>query len=224
MHYNIPGPELIQRWADAVPDGFLFCPKFPQRISHRSAIDLPLPMTDLFLEAVYGLGDHLGPSFLQLPPWYGPQHGGIDRLHKFLTDLPSDFDVTVEFRHEAWFADETVKNEAFGMLETIGAGAVIVDTVGRRDVCHMRLTSDTALIRFTCNNLHSTDYPRCDAWAERLGQWVRGGLKKVYLLLHQPDEHLCADLAIYLAPLLNSIPGIEVAPPRLYAGRQQELF
>src|SRR6187402_3161037 len=42
-HYNIPDPDTVIRWRDLVPDGFKFCPKIPQTISH--AKDL-VKMTD----------------------------------------------------------------------------------------------------------------------------------------------------------------------------------
>ncbi|RZA02049.1 MAG: DUF72 domain-containing protein [Moraxellaceae bacterium] len=35
-HYRIPDLETIRRWRAATPEGFRFCPKFPQSISHQS--------------------------------------------------------------------------------------------------------------------------------------------------------------------------------------------
>ena len=221
-HYGVPPVAQIEKWADAVPDHFRFCPKWPQRISHRSRIDEYLPMIDQFLESIYAFGPKLGTSFLQLPPWFG--NDGLPRLHRLLSSLPTDLDVAVEFRHENWFADPVVTNEAFGMLETVGMGAVIVDVAGRRDVCHMGLTCPRVLVRFTGNNLHPTDFPRATAWVERLVQWMDAGLEQVVFLFHQPDEEHCGEISHHWLTELNQRTGLGIKPPILYHKQQQELF
>ena len=33
-HYRIPDNRTVDRWRETAPDGFLFCPKVPQLISH----------------------------------------------------------------------------------------------------------------------------------------------------------------------------------------------
>ena len=37
-HYRIPDAATVERWRDAVPDDFRFCPKIPQSISHARGL------------------------------------------------------------------------------------------------------------------------------------------------------------------------------------------
>lgn len=221
-HYGVPAPAQIERWAEAVPDGFRFCPKWPQRISHRSRINEYLPMIDQFLEAIYAFGPKLGMTFLQLPPWFGPD--GLERLHQLLAALPTDLETAVEFRHPDWLASQTVSSELFDMLETVGMAAAITDVAGRRDVCHMALTCSKLLVRFTGNNLHQTDFERATAWTERLAHWFTNNLQTVYFLLHQPDEENFGELAVHVAAQLKKQGAVTVTPPVLYHRQQQALF
>lgn len=232
-HYGVPPVAQIEKWADAVPDHFRFCPKWPQRISHRSRVDEYIPMIDQFLESIYAFGEKLGTTFIQLPPWYtpdavaGPTAGkrdGLQRLHRFLEALPADLQTAVEFRHENWFNDPVITNELFGMLETVGAAAVITDVAGRRDVCHMGLTTAQVFVRFTGNNLHPTDYPRATAWAERIATWLNSNFETVYFLFHQPDEEHCGEMADHFIGALNKSANLSIKPPFLYHRQQQELF
>src|SRR5512143_3059 len=36
--YRMPGPEMLRRWAEQVPDGFTFVLKASQRITHRQRL------------------------------------------------------------------------------------------------------------------------------------------------------------------------------------------
>ena len=58
--------------------------------------------------------------------------------------------------------------ELFSFFKSHTTGTAITDTVGRRDVIHMRLTNTTALIRFITNDLHPTNYLHIDKWSERI--------------------------------------------------------
>jgi uncharacterized protein YecE (DUF72 family) len=49
--YRLPSEEQFRRWADQVPDGFLFAVKAPPRLEQR---------LDTFTERVRALGDRLG--------------------------------------------------------------------------------------------------------------------------------------------------------------------
>jgi uncharacterized protein YecE (DUF72 family) len=222
-HYHIPGDTTIERWRNSVPRGFKFCPKFPQLISHESALQNTHSMTAAFCEAIAGLEDNLGSSFLQLPPYFSPHQ--LPDLEAFVKFIPETIPVAVELRHPDWFVDNIASLELFEVLEKYSIGTVLTDVAGRRDVLHMRLTTPTAMIRFVGNGLHPTDYTRIDAWVERLKLWFDNGLQQLYFFVHEPDNTLAPELAIYLIEKLNKVCGFDLKVPKKFVQPVQgELF
>ncbi|MGB3183172.1 MAG: DUF72 domain-containing protein [Cyclobacteriaceae bacterium] len=221
-HYNIPTDSTIARWRDSVQDGFKFCPKFPQFISHRKELTGNPEAIDRFLNTVLGLGDKLGVSFLQLPPYFGPDR--VEGLVELLEFLPADFRTTIEFRHPDWFADPYLMDDTFSYLEERQIPVVISDVAGRRDVLHQRLTTPVLFLRFNGHNLHPTDYSRADAWVQRIAGWISSGLKEVYIFVHEPEQYLNADLAVYLINELNKHCHASIPVPAWYENQQTNLF
>jgi uncharacterized protein YecE (DUF72 family) len=138
-HYQIPTFETIQRWKDAAADGFKFCPKFPHIISHDRQLVGCEALTAEFCNAVLGLEEHLGMTFLQLPPTFNPKQ--IKFLEIYLKSLPPNFPISVEFRHADWFNNANVWKDTCEMLTEMKVGTVITDVSGRRDVLHCTLTT-----------------------------------------------------------------------------------
>lgn len=222
-HYHIPGLTTIERWRQSVPQGFTFCPKFPQLISHEAELSRSLDMTAAFCEAIAGLEEKLGHSFLQLPPSFGPRQ--LKDLETFVQYVPESVPFCAELRHPDWFTDNVASLELFEVLEKYRVGTVLTDVAGRRDVLHMRLTTPVAMIRFVGNSLHPTDYSRIDAWVERLKQWFDTGLQELYFFIHEPDNITSPDLAVYLIERLNSTCGFHLKLPKKFEQAVQgELF
>ncbi|MDO6390866.1 DUF72 domain-containing protein [Pontibacter sp. BT731] len=222
-HYHIPGPDTIERWRNSVPQGFAFCPKFPQLISHEGTLVSALDLTATFCEAIAGLEDKLGCSFLQLPPYFGPNQ--LKDLEKFVQYIPESVPLAVELRHPDWFVDNVASLELFEVLEKFRVSTVLTDVAGRRDVLHMRLTTPTAMVRFVGNGLHPTDYTRIDDWVARIQVWLEAGLQELYFFVHEPDNTASPKLATYLVEQLNKVCGLDVKPPKKFVQAVQgELF
>jgi len=116
-YYGIPVASTVERWRDAVPDGFRVAAKFPREIVHGGEDARPdparilvpehaYPVRDEFLAALRGLGPKLGPLVLQFP-YLGRDlvpsaREFMDRLERFLADLPPEFSYGVEVRNRAW--------------------------------------------------------------------------------------------------------------------------
>lgn len=214
-HYYLPRPEIVEGWKAAVPDGFKFCPKVPQFISHRRDMLANAEMTEKFLLLMFSLEDHLGPAILQLPPYFGPER--LPQLALLLEHLPKDFELALELRHPAWFADPGVQDEVFALMEACGVHAVISDVGGRRDALHMRLSSKKLLLRFNGHNLHPTDYQRLDDWALQLQAWLAQGLEEAYIFMHQPEQAYGAELSRYFIQKMNVLyPSLALKQPFWY--------
>lgn len=223
-HYRIPDAAMIQKWYDQSAPDFKFCPKVLQRISHAADLGINTPLIAAFCDSLGGLKEKLGPCFLQLPPYFGPEKVAL--LESFLKKF--SLPLAVELRHESWFGQAEHFNRVFELLEAYDVSTVITDVAGRRDVAHMRLTNSKVLVRFVGNNLHPTDYTRLDDWVSRLKKWFANGLSEVFFFTHEPDNVFAPDLAVYLFEQLNEIGEITVRGPDLSgedkSGQQMSLF
>lgn len=205
-HYQIPPAERILKWKDTTPEGFLFCPKIYQGISHHKQLVDCEELTQVFCERVALFGEKLGICFLQLPPHFSPQKAQI--LIDYLENFPSTTRLAVEFRHKDWFIypnEETkeVVREVFSVMRRHNISALMSDVSGRRDVLHMRMTSDTMIVRLVGNSLDKTDFQRMEEWVERMDTWFKNGLKEFHFWLHQPENIKTADMAVFLIEKLQ---------------------
>ena len=195
-HYKMYKPDQVEVWAEKAEGiNFKFCPKVYKGISHFGNLLSKQPMTNDFLNAIETLGKNLGPVFLQLNDRFSPNRKS--ELFEYLGGLPRDINFFVELRHPDWYTEKT-SEELFSTLRRLKMGAVITDSVGRRDCCHMRLTTKTAFVRFAGNDLHRSDYKRIDDWAKRIQYWKANGLKELYFFMHMHDETYTPELCDYL--------------------------
>ncbi|MFO0590683.1 MAG: DUF72 domain-containing protein [Polyangiaceae bacterium] len=217
-YYRVPSEEVLDGWASEVPDRFRFCPKVHQSITHRRALEESARDGFDFAVRMLRLGRLLGPGFLQLPPWLDA--GGLRGLDELLAALPEAFRVAVEFRHPSWFHRGALREDAVRVLEQRGAGAVITDVAGRRDVCHAAITAPFVIVRFVGNGyadrgLHPTDLPRADVWLRRLVEWRALGLGEAYFFAHEPDDALAPELLTHVAQTARAegldVPAIDLA-------------
>lgn len=212
-HYRIPDSAAVARWGEEVPADFRYCPKIPQTISHARDLGLSGNEIALFTEAIRNLGERLGCCFIQLPPQFSVQNLPI--LARFLEAFPADIPLAVEVRHPSFFLPTVEAEDFFNLLQAHGVSAVITDVAGRRDVCHLRLTTGTVLIRFVGNGLHPTDFSRVDEWAGRMASWFQQGLHAVYFFCHEPDNLLAPDLALYAGRVFAAaMPGVKLRGPQ----------
>ncbi len=184
-YYRIFPIAVVDKWYERSAPDFMFFPKVPQLISQFRRLKNCRNELDDFLLSISHFKEKLGTVFLQMNENYGPNH--FDDLAHFLQDWPVDVPLSVEVRHQDWFADKVVANQYFDLLETNNIGATITDTAGRRDLVHMRLTTPSCFIRFTGAN-HSTDIDRIDAWYKRLTEWKTLGIDQINFFIHQTVE------------------------------------
>jgi len=189
-HYRIYPAQKMKEWADAVPASFRFCAKFPQIISHFRRFNQCEGPTDDFIDGLLALGPKRGPAFIQLPPHFAPKHA--DALWAYLQHWPRELAISIEFRHPDWFVGEQTHWER---LASLGVGAVISDTAGRRDALHMQVTAPHVLVRFGGYEGHPEDVKRLESWAHWIEDAERHGVSEFHLLVHEPDSihtpHTC---------------------------------
>ena len=220
--YRIFPAETYQKWYDKTPEGFRFFPKMTNEVSHlRRLNDKVYGIVDRYLEVTSLLKEKLGTIFLQMHNNFGPKNW--DRVVQFVNYWPKEFALALEFRHTDWFNDEKVAQELYHLLEENNIANVLVDTAGRRDLMHMRLTNNEAFIRYVGAN-HESDYSRMDDWIDRLETWKIKGLKNIHFFVHQNIELESPLLSAYFIEKLNKRLGCGLTVPQTLVKPQNKLF
>ncbi len=210
--YGMPTAEQIQTWKEKTPSGFKFFPKITNTVSHFRRL---LNITDVvtqFASAVLNFDEKLGMVFLQLHDNFKPKD--YERLEKFVQDWPKEVPLAIELRNTEWFTDEEVFNAICELFEMNNITNIIVDTAGRRDMLHMRLTTPNAFIRYVGANADS-DYERLEDWLKRLTQWKKEGLQNLYFFVHQNIEKASPLLSAHLIQKMNEDWGTSIQVPKL---------
>ncbi len=208
--YNSPDKQQVETWKSKTPDDFKFFPKVPQSISHYGRLlNVDEKMT-AFADAITLFEDKLGVSFLQLHDNFKPKD--FDRLATFVKKFAKSVPLAVEVRNAEWFADDATNRKLVDLLENEQVANVLVDTAGRRDMLHMRLTTPSAFVRYVGAN-HPTDKNRLDDWVARIKEWRDAGLQSLYFFVHQNIEVESPLLSTYFIGQLNKELGLDVRGP-----------
>ena len=210
--YGMPSPEQVQTWKEKTPAEFKFFPKITNTVSHFRRL---LNITDVvtqFATAVLNFDEKLGMVFLQLHDNFKPKD--YERLEKFVQEWPKEVPLAIELRNNEWFTDQEIFNKICVLFEKHQITNIIVDTAGRRDMLHMRLTTPVAFIRYVGANAES-DYTRLDDWIERIKTWKEEGLEKLYFFVHQNIEKASPLLSAYFIENLNKEFGTSIHIPEM---------
>ena len=210
--YQLFSPETFEKWRETVPETFRFFPKLEQTISHFKRLKDVKESVEQNVANMSHLRDKLEMPFLQLHDNFGPKD--FDRVETFVENWTPKIPLAIEFRHTDWYNDETVSSKLYQLLETCGVTNVLVDTAGRRDLMHMRLTTSTAFIRWVGANDPESDRSRLEDWIGRISKWKKAGLQKLFFFVHQNDEQESPALAAHFIERLNKKIGTDLTIPK----------
>lgn len=209
--YNMPKRSQVEAWKNKTPENFKFFPKITNSISHyKRLIDVKW-LVEEFSDAVSAFEEKLGMVFLQMHDNFKPKD--FDRIERFIEAFPAAIPLAVELRNKDWFDENAEAERFYQLLEQNGKTNIIVDTAGRRDMLHMRLTTPTAFIRYVGAN-HESDYHRLDDWLARIKIWKDMGLQSLYFFVHQNIEKESPLLSAYFIQKLNKELGTELKIPQ----------
>lgn len=122
--YGLPAAATVLKWAETVPPHFTFALKLSRYVTHRNDLQHASAPIHLFMDRIAGIGKHLGPIVVQLPPWRPADLQGLDSI---LAAFPTHVRVAVEFRHPSWFEGNSTR----AVLERYGAALIWADRGGR---------------------------------------------------------------------------------------------
>ncbi|MEZ4855925.1 MAG: DUF72 domain-containing protein [Gelidibacter sp.] len=209
FYNNFPANQYTI-WYDKTPETFKFFPKLGQSISHFKRLINVQPVVEDYLFNMVHLKEKLGTVFLQMHNNFAPKD--FDRVVTFVENWPKEIPLAIEFRHTDWYNDLTIAERLYHLLESHNISNIIVDTAGRRDLMHMRLTNATAFVRYVGAN-HSSDYARLDDWVQRLKEWQEQGIKEIDFFIHQNIEKESPLLSSYFIKQLNKTLGCKLKIP-----------
>ncbi len=210
--YSIPNREQVITWKDKTPEDFQFFPKISNTISHfRRLNNVKEPLTQ-FCDSISNFEEKLGMVFLQLHDNFKPKD--FDRLKTLVEEFPKAIPLGIELRNEEWFTDDKIAKEVFSLFHKNHISNIIVDTAGRRDMLHMKLTTPQAFIRYVGAN-HESDYVRLDEWVERVVKWKEEGLQDLYFFVHQNVEKASPLLSAYFIEKLNKALDLKLTIPEM---------
>jgi uncharacterized protein YecE (DUF72 family) len=222
-YYRLPAEEMVRRWAERTPDGFVMHVKaFGLMTRHPVKVEaLPPDLRDeaptddkgrverpprefrgrvfrRFLEALEPLRStgKLGGILFQFPPYVVYKDRSLEYL-EWAREQVGDDEMLVEFRHISWLDDEH-RDDTLRFLEALGATHVIVDAPrieGAKNVVPtvLALTTPTAYVRFHGRN--------ADTWNKR-----GGSAAERFDYLYSTDE-----LQEWVGPLRELAEGAEQA-------------
>jgi uncharacterized protein YecE (DUF72 family) len=136
-YYAIPSLRTVEGWVRKTPESFLLSAKFPRSIVHAGEGPRPDPsrildpdstyaVRDEFLTVMCRLGPRLGPLVLQFPFFskesFDSPAAFLERLGRFLGDLPRDFRYGVEVRNRDWMSHDLA-----AICRENGVALVLVD-------------------------------------------------------------------------------------------------
>jgi uncharacterized protein YecE (DUF72 family) len=200
--YSSPSPAMVDRWVQATPDRFRFCPKLPRTVTHQGLLCPHLSEALAFLSLMQRLGNRLGPVFAQLPPSYSP--AAFQDLADFLTGWPRQHaPLALEVRHLDWF-QPSQRDRLNRLLVEQGVGRVLLDTrpiyetedhdpqLGSerrkpRVPLQLTVTAPFTLVRY----ISHPDLRRNDPYLEQWVRWVKQQLaegNQIYFFVHCPVE------------------------------------
>ena len=210
--YRLFPPATFDNWYATVPENFRFFPKLEQSISHFRRLKDVKEIVEHNVANMSHLHEKLGMPFLQMHDNFGPKD--FDRVVAFVENWTYEVPLAIEFRHTDWYNDAAVSSKLYDLLETHGVTNVLVDTAGRRDLMHMRLTTPTAFIRWVGANEPESDRSRLDEWIGRISKWKKAGLQKLFFFVHQNDEQESPALAAHFIERLNKKIGTALPIPK----------
>lgn len=222
--YGLPSEKAAMRWLADTPPGFRFALKFPRAISKRLR-NAELE-TAAFLDVLTVLQDRVGPSFLQLPPSFGPRD--LPVLDRFLDALPGTFSYAVEIRHHLFFAE--AESELNAVLKSQGVDRVVFDTRG----LHSTRSDDAAgreaqrkkpkvpvrflatgrfpFVRFVGHPEVEKNLPLLKEWVPVVANWIREG-RTPFVFMHAPDDFYAPQLARQFHQMLSGDIDVGEMPP-----------
>ena len=148
--YRIPNQFMVNQWRNNTPQGFIFSPKLPKKITHENKLKNSESTLVYFYSVLSKLKDKLGPIAIQLPPSIKlSTHQST--MKEFISQLSPEFRHAIEFRHRSWFTPEVhslLRKNNIAMVWSLNQYVETPPEV-TADFVYLRMVGDRELTEFT---------------------------------------------------------------------------
>jgi uncharacterized protein YecE (DUF72 family) len=186
--YRMPKENVLEDWAEQVPDDFVFALKAPQVITHFKRLRNVGPETDYFFRMLSVLDRKLGPVLFQFPKSFKADRPA---LQDFLPLIPGSVSCAFEFRSPSWLNDDI-----FDVLREKGCSLCIADS-DETPVNKIISTASWGYLR-----LRRSDYTDADLshWLEQIyaQKW-----EKAFVFFKHEEEAKGPKLAVRFRELMS---------------------
>ncbi len=170
--YHLPKQQTVDKWANAVPEGFKFCPKMSRYVTHIKRLKNIEDSLDKFFNVFNPIANRLGPVLIQLPPSLKYDR---DIVATFIQSLLIKYPMhryALEARHESWINDDAFQllrdNNIAWVISQSGVGFPYAEVV----------TANHIYLRFHGpEKLFDSSYSEemLQYYAYRISGWLREG-------------------------------------------------
>lgn len=184
----LPTSAQLENWQAAVPAGFKFSFKAPQRITHFARLRDCEPLVESFLGSLAPMrSGSLGPLLFQLPPNLQADRNLLARFLELQPFRNAHVQLAFEFRHKSWFSDEI-----FSLMREHNAALCVAesDDLSTPDV----QTASHAFYRLRRSGGYTE--AELNTLAERFAALARHG--EVFVFLKHEDDPTGALSAVHL--------------------------
>jgi uncharacterized protein YecE (DUF72 family) len=194
--YRLPNRDAVARWAEQVPEGFVFTVKVSRYLTHMKRLTTVADGMVRLNERIEPIVERgcLGPLLWQLPPQFKRND---ERLASALGELP-DGRHAFEFRDTSWFHDDV-----YALLREHGVATVLAHDA-RRPLPEPPPTADFAFVRFHWGergrrgNYSDAELER---WAPRIHAMAQG--RDAFVYFNNDWEGFAPRNAVLLERLLE---------------------
>lgn len=206
--YRIPSADNIRSMMDETPEGFLFCVKLNQELTHKGN----LSVASEFISGIEPLveGERLGALLAQFPQNF---RDGVE-TRRYLSNLRRsfrNFPLVAEFRHSSW-----QKEPVFDLLavENVGYCCVDLPRISELPDRRIRYTAEPAYLRLHSRNPENWyrgeklryDYSYSDEelteWAEKLRK-LKKDARRVFVFFNNCERGQAPKNALSFRHILN---------------------
>jgi uncharacterized protein YecE (DUF72 family) len=172
--YGSQKPESFRRWAEEVPDGFVFSVKGPRFATHKKVLaEAGSSVERFFASGVAELKDKLGPILWQFPPF---KKFESEDFEAFLELLPKEaggrrIRHAVDVRHESFAVPGFVT-----LLRKYGVAVSYTDKEKYPPLADVTADFVYARLQRAEEDVPTGYHPAAlKAWAKRAKEWAAGG-------------------------------------------------